>query len=112
MLPWMPHFALWSSPLNNELYVGLCRALAGPWLGGARSYRATAEVSPAKPAAAQSQWRVLDRDAEGRRIGARSLAELRLVRDGREAVRDGAGPEVAPSSGGEIRQNPAGGPAG
>jgi hypothetical protein len=105
MLPWMPHLALWGSPLYNELCLGLCRALAGPWLGACR---AREKASLAQSAAAPSDWRVLERDA-GRPIGARSLAELRVVvRDGRQRARKAAGSEVA---GGEAR-NPVSEPAG
>lgn len=82
-----PQLTLWGSPLYGELCVGLCRALAGPWLG---------THQPAKPAPVPAKrqkrppestgWQLLDSDqANAGPIGASSLAELRrTVRDLRE----------------------------
>jgi hypothetical protein len=69
-----PHLALWGSPLYNELYLGLCRALAAPWLSGIESSAARRSLQP--PYTEQSRWLLLDSD-EGGSIGAGSLAELR-----------------------------------
>jgi hypothetical protein len=90
MLPWMPYPTLWGSPLYNELCVGLCRALAAPWLGMRPTTNPDAmrtERSAEKPGDGWSLvplkgWRLLDsREPEGHPIGASSLAELgRTVR--------------------------------
>jgi hypothetical protein len=110
MMPWMPHLSLWSSPLYNELYVGLCRALAAPWFGHVRpasgAYRAWAERSPEKPGERRSVapvkgWRLLDSRQSSHPIGAGSLAELgRAVRSLKSPAHDGADSGVA-SPGGE-----------
>ncbi len=93
MMPLMPPpLTLWGSPLYGELYVGLCRALASPWLGGIRpaasaAPRTGADMSDhgaaAKPTgsgrrhAPKDGWRLFDsRQAEPEATGATSLAEL------------------------------------
>ena len=87
MMPWMPHLTLWGQPLYHELYVGLCRALAAPWLGvrpttGTDTVRT--ERSAGKPS--ENGWQLLDsRQSEGHPTGASSLAELcRTVRGPRD----------------------------
>jgi hypothetical protein len=95
MLPWMPHLSLWGSPLYNELYVGLCRALAGPWIGGVppasgpcrdRAGRSMKKTDEGKTLASAKGWQLLDsRQSEGHPVGASSLAELcRTVRGTRD----------------------------
>ena len=37
--PLMP----WGSPLYNELYLGLCRALLAPWLGAVGTFTGSAD---------------------------------------------------------------------
>jgi hypothetical protein len=91
MMPLMPPpLTLWGSPLYSELYVGLCRALAGPWLGGTRPATSAAprtggETSDdgAEPTdsgrrhAPKDGWRLFDnRQPEPEASGATSLAEL------------------------------------
>ena len=90
MLPWMPYPTLWGSPLYNELCVGLCRALAAPWLGvrpttdpdAMRTERSAQKPGEGRSLAPRQGWRVLDsRQCEDHPIGASSLAELgRTVR--------------------------------
>ena len=90
MLPWMPYPTLWGSPLYNELCVGLCRALAAPWLGvrpttdpdAMRAERSAEEPGEARSLAPLQGWRLLDgRQSDGDQPGAGSLAELgRTVR--------------------------------
>lgn len=109
MMPWMPHLSLWSSPLYNELYVGLCRALAAPWFGHVRAasgaYRVRAACSPEKPGERRSVapvkgWHLLDSRQSSHPIGASSLAELgRIVRGRKSAVHDGKGSDLPPPSG-------------
>jgi hypothetical protein len=94
MMPWMPQLNLWGSPLYNELYVGLCRALAAPWLGvrpttdtdAMRTERGAGKPGEGKTLASAKGWQLLDsRQFEGHPIGASSLAELcRTVRGTRD----------------------------
>ena len=111
MMPLLPHLTLWGSPLYNGLYVGLCRALAGPWLcrvepKRSRTRRGT-EVRCAEP------LRLLDnRSVDGDPIAATSLAELRLaLRDLRSPGHPGTGSGEASSDSeiGESWNSPVGG---
>jgi hypothetical protein len=84
-----PQLTLWGSPLYGELCVGLCRALAGPWLGTHQPAKPGPAAAPAKRLKRPPEragWQLLDSDqAAAGPIGASSLAELRrTVRDLRE----------------------------
>jgi hypothetical protein len=96
-MPLLPHLTLWGSPLYNELYVGLCRALAGPWLCGVE--RSAVEPGEGRRFAAQNHWRLLDsRSVDGDPIAATSLAELQLaLRDLRSPGHPGTGSGEASS---------------
>lgn len=97
MMPLMPpQLTLWGSPLYSELCVGLCRALASPWIGGIRPAEhacrertdrgaeksggtadATQPPGERPCPASHDGWRVFDsRQAEAGATGATSLAEL------------------------------------
>jgi hypothetical protein len=91
MMPLMPPpLTLWGSPLYSELYVGLCRALASPWLGGVRPAASAAPRTGAETSdhgagrttsahrhAPKDGWRLFDSgQAEPEASGATSLAEL------------------------------------
>jgi hypothetical protein len=115
MIPLMPPpLALWGSPLYSELYVGLCRALAGPWLGGMRPATAAGPTDAGETSdngaaagstgsgcrqAPEDGWRLFDsRQAEPEASGATSLAELcetvRELRTIADEVADASAQEI------------------
>jgi hypothetical protein len=89
MMPLVPRpFALWGSPLHQELCFELCRTIAAIWLGTARNAGFCGRAACHDGSRGKANvWRLLEAGgADCSPIKATSLAELsRAVRDCRSA---------------------------